>query len=187
MNYKTWEKQLKKSLHGLPKAEKASATEYYRELYGDKLEAGASEAEILQEFGSPTSCAARILEAAESSPQNSEKQDKAAYKPTGASAFYIVGMVFLSLTIIIPLGAAAFSVLCAFGAATLGCGIGALVGAIYVFVAPFLGEGVAITFVNIGAGFAICGVGILLTLFFGFLTKYAAIGTWKSLKFIYKR
>ncbi len=187
MNYKTWERQLKKALHGLPKAEKTSATEYYRELYGDKLEAGVSEAEILQEFGSPTNCAARILEAAESSPQSDEKQNKAACKSTGVSAFYIVGMAFLSLTIIIPLGAAAFSVLCAFGAATLGCGVGALGGIIYVFVAPFLGDGVAMAFVNIGAGFAICGAGILLALFFGFLTKYAAIGTWKFLKFIYKR
>ena len=61
MNKKEWERALLKNLKSLSRQERKEVLEYYREMYGDKLDAGFSEQEILREFGSPKDCAKKIL------------------------------------------------------------------------------------------------------------------------------
>ena len=50
MTYKEWEKKLSKYLKPLAQEERLSAVEYYREMYGDKLESGIPTEEILKDF-----------------------------------------------------------------------------------------------------------------------------------------
>ena len=43
MTQQEWEKKLKEYLTPLPQAEQEQIVEYYREMYGDRLDAGYSE------------------------------------------------------------------------------------------------------------------------------------------------
>ena len=56
-----WEKIFLDNLAAIPEAERFKMAEYYREIYGDKLEAGQTPDEVLAEFGDPKECAKRIL------------------------------------------------------------------------------------------------------------------------------
>ena len=62
MNKREWERRFLKGLKPLAGKERNEALEYYREIYGDKIDAGFSEEEILREFGKPEDCARKILE-----------------------------------------------------------------------------------------------------------------------------
>ena len=62
MTYRQWEKAFRKRLSRLPKEERERALGYYAELYGDKLDAGVSESEIVREFGDPKAAADKIIE-----------------------------------------------------------------------------------------------------------------------------
>ena len=53
MTYESWEKELVERLDILPKNEKEEIISYYREIYGDKLDAGESESKIVSAFGEP--------------------------------------------------------------------------------------------------------------------------------------
>lgn len=46
-------KGIQKAALRLPEEERERALGYYAELYGDKLDAGVSESEIVREFGDP--------------------------------------------------------------------------------------------------------------------------------------
>ena len=61
MSYREWESALMQALKGLPTAECIKITSYYREIYGDKLDAGITEEEIVAEFGDPVACAKKIM------------------------------------------------------------------------------------------------------------------------------
>ena len=61
MTYRQWEKAFRKRLSRLPGEERERALGYYAELYGDKLDAGVSESEIVREFGDPKAAADKIL------------------------------------------------------------------------------------------------------------------------------
>lgn len=56
-----WEKQLKKGISGLPKAEQQRVLDYYNELFADKIDAGLREQYIISEFGNPYDVANKIL------------------------------------------------------------------------------------------------------------------------------
>ena len=56
-----WERQLKKGISGLPKAEQQRVLEYYNELFADKIDAGLREQYIISEFGNPYDVANKIL------------------------------------------------------------------------------------------------------------------------------
>ena len=62
MTYRQWEKAFRKRLSRLPGEERERALGYYAELYGDKLDAGVSESEIVREFGDPKAAADKIIE-----------------------------------------------------------------------------------------------------------------------------
>ena len=180
MTYKEWEKKLSKYLKPLAQEERLSAVEYYREMYGDKLESGIPTEEILKEFGSPQACAERILnENGLSLPQKTE-----------SSVGWWVGMSFLTLILVLPLYASLFSIVISFGAVAFSGGASALAGGLYVVASPFLAIG-GMRFwgviAHMGMGFAALGVGLLLMIGFAYATKYVYKWTVKSLVFIYKR
>ena len=183
MTKKIWEKRLALHLTPLSKTERKQVMDYYREMYGDKKEAGFSETEILAEFGSPEECAARILaeENVELPPKRKQKQSP--------SPLAIVSIFFVSLIVVLPLTLVAFSLVITFFALTVSGVAVAVAGAIYAIGAPLLSIGslsAAGCFAHLGIGLALCGVGCLLFVAFEFLGKYLAIGTGKALTFLYK-
>ena len=183
MTQKNWEKRLARHLSALSKTERKQVIDYYREMYGDKAEAGFSEAEILAEFGSPEDCAAKIL-AGESVQPAPHKRERRKLSPAE-----IVGMFFLSLILILPLALTAFALIVTFFAVSVSGVAVAIAGGVYAIGAPLLSIGslsAAGCFAHLGVGLTLCGVGCLLFVAFEPLGKYLAIGTGKALKFLYK-
>ncbi len=183
MTQKNWEKQLARHLSALSKTERKQVIDYYREMYGDKREAGFSETEILAEFGSPEDCAAKIL-AGENAQPVLQKRERRKLSPAE-----IVGMFFLSLILILPLALTAFALIVTFFAVSVSGVAVAIAGGVYAIGAPLLSIGslsAAGCFAHLGIGIALCGVGCLLFIGFKFLGKHLAIGTGKALKFLYK-
>ena len=189
MTQKTWEKALLKQLNHLPRVERNAAIEYYREIYGDKLDAGYSEKEILQEFGSPEACAKRIL----SDDSNEFSERERIHAPSiskNHSIAGIIGLVFLTLILILPLASVALSLVVAFAAVSISGIVVALSGVILTIGSPFLAFiGTTLPAVISGMGMGICAIGIGAILFsaFFFGAKYLAIWSYKALKFIYVR
>lgn len=182
MTYKKWEKLLKKHLSPLSKEERDDALDYYYEIFSDKLEAGRLEEDIVQEFGNPETCALRILNETNKQPRHTRSNRKR------TTPWEIIGMFFLTLVLILPLAASAFSVAVAFGAAATSGLACILAGVLYIPLSFFLGfASFGAILANIGIGITSCGVGVFLYIGFGFVAKYTAIGSWKALKFIYKR
>ena len=183
MTEKHWEKQLTRHLSTLPKNERKQVIDYYREMYGDKKEAGFTEADILAEFGSPEECATRILAGgnAQSTPKKQTKRS--------ASPAAIVGMVFATLILIVPLAAMAFALIASFFAVSVSGAVVAIAGLIYAIGSPIFCIGslsAAGVVAHFSIGIASCGVGCLLFVAFKPLTKYLAIGTGKALKTLYQ-
>lgn len=182
MTYKEWEKKLINFLQPLPKEERLAAAEYYREMYGDKLESGSTPEEILQEFGEPSACAERILS------ENGMSLPKGKREQSSLASW--VGIFFLTILIIIPIYAVAFSIVLTFAAMVVGGAAIALAGAVYVVYSPFMaisGVGFPAVIAHMGMGFAAAGLGLLLFIAFIYLTKYSYKWTAKSLVLIYKR
>ena len=182
MTQKIWEKQLARQLADLPKPERKQVLDYYREMYGDKIEAGFSEEAILAEFGSPQQCAHKILASEGLVPAKVRRQSRR------TSPAAIVGIFFLTLIIILPLASTAFALIVTFFALSVSGIAVAIAGAIYAIGAPLLVMdtlAAAGILAHFGLGIATCGVGLLLFVAFKPLTKYLAIGTGKALAFIY--
>ena len=182
MTYKKWEKELLKVLKPLPKEERLAVIEYYKELYGDKLEAGITDEEIVKEFGSPSVCAERIL--------SENGLCLSANRAKGNSIGWWIAICILTPILILPVYVSLFSIILSFGAVTLSVGTSTLAGALYVVYSPFLAiEGLRFFDVisHMGIGFAVIGVCSLLTMAFGYLTKHTFKWTIKSLAYIYHR
>lgn len=85
MNKREWERRFLKGLKPLAGKERNEALEYYREIYGDKIDTGFSEEDILREFGEPEDCARKILEENGISVDHNAKKSRAqARKELGA-------------------------------------------------------------------------------------------------------
>ena len=204
-----WEKKFLDSLERLPEAERYRIAEYYREMYGDKLESGQTPDEVLAEFGNPKECAKRILQENESVTEVSQQESESlpepkmereiaqveVKQPVAKKRGYwtpatIVGMVFLTLLLIAPISSGVVAVIAALGAMVLVGGVLVLAGCLYVILAPFMcftGASVWAIIAHMGMGFALCGAGILVGIAFWFAVKYAVIGCWKALLWVYKR
>ena len=184
MNYKTWEKKLSRYLSPLPKTEREAAVEYYREMYGDKIDAGELPEAALSEFGSPRACAEKILKE-----NGKELSSVGAYMPNTIGA--IIGTFFLTVLLVLPLFASALAVVVSFGAIVVAGAASAFVGALYTAVAPIYLAIEGISFggilAHIGLGIAAVGVGALLFFAFFYITKYSFIYLIKGTVAIYKR
>lgn len=187
MNLKDWEKDLRKYLVELPKEERKQIIEYYREIYGDKLEEGYTGEEILEEFGSPKDCAKKILtDEGKTLPTVKNSKPLPSYSTAG-----IVGLVFFTLIIGLPVFAALSAIAISFAAVSFSGIATALAGVAFTFVSPFYYGFQGMSFGGIisymGVGIASIGVGILLCIGFYYATKYFLFATIKLFKLIYLR
>ena len=196
MTYKQWEAELLKNLVDIPDAETRAACEYYREIFGDKFDAGIEENKILEEFGSPKLCADRILsEKVEPVVSESEKPKAAVKERTKEPStkekisFSIskwVGIFFLVTLIIIPFASALVSVIAAFGAVAFTMAAMVVAGALGTIASPFtllLGYTGWGALGAAGTCLAVAGVGALLYPPFYFLTKYSIVSSLKLAKY----
>jgi uncharacterized membrane protein len=179
MTYQQWEKRLSRALKALPQEEREDLIAYYKELYGDKIEAGNSPEEILQEFGNPEICAEKILQ--ENGVQRRTRRMK-------KSIGWWIGMSLLTLLIILPVSVSIFSVVLSFAVTALACAAVAVVGLLYVIAAPIFANGMNVYAVlaHIGAGFITAGIASLLALGLAYATKSSFKWTIKSLIYIYR-
>lgn len=176
--YKKWKKQLQKYISPLSKEEANAVLEYYDELYSDKKEEGLTEENILLSFGEPQVCALRIL-------TDADKPFKAKHTP---SVVNYVGLFFLTVLLVLPLAAGAFSIVVSFVASAFACLICSFAGLILVPLSFFVGmDGAWAIVMLIGMGICAFGVCLLLAIGFWFVAKYTYIGSIKALKYIYKR
>ena len=184
MTYKAWEKELKRKLGALSSMECKRTLEYYREMRDDKLSQGASEEEILSEFGSPEACAEKILAENMRGGGSQENRDR----PKGKiSAAECVGIFFATVIFIIPLASVALALVVSCGAVCVsGAAIG-VAGIVYAVASPFLGAQGNALIASVGLGIASSGVGAILFVGFYYATKYTAIGSWNAIKAIYRR
>lgn len=209
MTYLIWEKQLLGYLKSQPETEKKQIVDYYREMYNDKVERGLSPDQVLSEFGDPKNCAAKILmePAVEEEAPEAPSKDKPKKKNSprinvdelitkGKDTFKrfsvgsVVGWFFITVLLLIPLGAVAISVVATFGAlAVSGFAMifGGVVGTIASPFGLFFGWSGALTLSAAGACVALAGVGAILAVVFSLLTKYSAIGLYKSVVYLTKR
>lgn len=203
MTYITWEKQLLGYLKNQTDEDKIQIVDYYREMYYDKVEQGISHEQILAEFGDPMNCANKILAEHASNNKKEEKvisKENIASKNASASASRAprkktvpigaaVGWFFITILLLIPLGAAAISVVVSFAAVAISGYAVILAGAIFAIVSPiglFLGWSGAQTIVSIGTGIAATGVGAILAVVFTLLTKYSALCLYKAVRTLIK-
>ena len=185
MSYREWESALMQALKGLPTAECIKITSYYREIYGDKLDAGITEEEIVAEFGDPAACAKKIML------ENTNEQNADTPTPTkpsstaGQKAKGIILAVLFTLFAGLPLAAVMVSVVVALGAICISGGAGVLGGLAYIFIGAFNASGMGIA---AHIGMAIGGMGVCGFLAIGgyYATKYTAIYCFKATKFIYR-
>ena len=200
MKYSEWESLLVENLQGLPTKECLKITDYYREIYSDKLDAGEGEEAILEEFGEPKLCAEKILAESASSDEETPSQNipsaqteplktpKNDTKQTNSiTVSHIVGVVLFSVFIGIPLAAIAISVIAAFGAACISCGAGVIAGLVYTVMGIFSGASVQGVVAHIGLGLGASGLCGLLAIGCYFTTKYLSIGCYQLFKIIYVR
>lgn len=179
MTYRQWEKTFKKRLSRLPKEERERALGYYAELYGDKLDAGVSESEIVREFGDAKDAADKII--AEYSESTSVQGKTAEQRTAGDTAARAAAAVLLFLFVGLPLLAVIFCLAVA-GAALFLSGFAViLAGVAYIVyflvqLCMFGGAGYA---AQIGIGLAAAGVGALLVPLFLYCTKWLFIACGK--------
>ena len=192
MTFREWEKQFKKALKGISTQEKQTALEYYRELYGDKIDAGCSPEDAVAQFGNPVDCAQNII--AENAPAN--KKDNSATivpkqknKVSTHSVSIIIGMVFLTLLLVIPVFAILLAVVASFGASAIVCAVCAVASLLLVIIYPVYlavyGAAWGAIVANIGMCLAAAGVCTVLAIALFFATKYMVIWSIKLFKRIY--
>lgn len=164
MNRSQWMKKLKKCLSPLSKEEKARIAEYYDEMYLDKQDAGATESQILREFGSPESAAERFLQ--------EYRGTQPAKKKNTVGRFFLAAVLFIFVGIPLLI---VFAALAVAGAAIFLSGFAAIAAGIAYFVyfvaqmCMYGGSGAYIA--HLGIGLAAVGVGCILVPLFLFLTK----------------
>ena len=183
MTYRKWERQLKKELSSLSRDEREDVLDYYYELFVDKLDAGEHEEKILQDFGSPETCALRILNETDRSPK------RIGFRIRPRTPEEIVALILLTVLIIIPVFSSVYAVIVSLGAVALAGVIISIAGVLYIPVCIFVGGFTAVGSVvaHVGMGICLFGVGILICIIFWILTKYLNNLCVKALKYVYKR
>lgn len=198
-----WESILLQHLKPLGDEERFQIAEYYREIYADKLEMGATPDAVLAEFGNPEECAQKILQEAGKDVETVDVEESKLVTPlveTTAEKPVVqksrrkwtpsitTGMVFLTLLVILPLAGSAVGVIASFAACAIAGGATSLAGGIYAVCSLFfggLGMETSGIFAHFGMGLAAIGVGFLMCVGFYYATKYTAIACWKALRWIY--
>ncbi len=187
MTYRQWEWEMKCLLRGFPRNEARSIIAYYQEIYGDKKEAGFSDSEILLEFGTPEECYEKIQN---ENPEIAQSCKIEKRQDIGLLALKIIGIIFLAVFVLIPLGSIVLGVVAIFAAACVGSGvlsIGGIVVAGWSMAMLISGATFASSMATFGMGIAMVGAGALFSVAFFLLTKYVAVVIYKCVTyFIYK-
>ena len=178
MKYRQWEKAFKKRLARLPEAERERALGYYAELYGDKLEAGMREEEIVRGFGDPKEAAERIAAEESCAPDRAGGARQATAGDTAARAF---AAVFLFLFAGLPLLAVIFALAVTAAALFISGFAMLLAGVAYVacFIVQLCIYGGAAYVAHVGIGLAAAGAGALLVPLFLYCAKWLFIACGK--------
>lgn len=192
MNKREWERRFLKGLKPLAGKERNEALEYYREIYGDKIDVGFSEEDILREFGEPERCAYRILlgeENTESATPTSAPHATKTRQRRTYSVAEIIGLVFVGLILFLPLACVALALILSFGAVCVSGVAVAIAGAVYVIGSPFLffANGSTAIAANVAIGITTIGVGLLLFVGFYYAMKWMAIAAYRGFSFIFYR
>ena len=189
MNYSEWESLLVKELKCLPTTECLKITDYYKEMYGDRLDAGMREEDILAEFGSPKSCAEKILaENAEEKETNNPVKTTSATTPPSTTSNTVKGVILAVLFTLfagLPLAAVMVSVVVSLGSICISGAAGVLGSLVYIFIGAFTSTGAGIA-AHIGMALAAIGVCGFLSIGGYYATKYTAIYSFKLMKVIYR-
>lgn len=209
MTYKEWESELLGYLKNLSEKEKNEAIEYYREMYGDKTDAGMSTENILKNFGTPRLAAARILMESANDSENKEEPEKttenklpkvknelsnlaqrAKKSVKGISVSKCVGWFFITVLVLIPIFAVVLSVIASLFAVTVAGGACALAGALVAIASPFafiFGYTGTAVLSLLSTSLCTAGVGALLFAAFLPITKYTVFACIKITKYTFKR
>ena len=185
MTYKVWERRLKQELKVLSKDERARVVEYYREMHDEMASYGRTDDSIIKELGSPESCARRTL--AESGYSVAQNNNGSSARKSGHSAAEIIGLIFFTALLLLPLAVVLFALVASLGAICIGGAAAGIGGIGYAIGYPILSGGGSAAIAGAGMGLAASGAGLLLFVGFFFATKYAAIGSIKLFKVIYTR
>ncbi len=182
MTYNEWEAQLERRLSAVSENEKAGILNYYREIYGDKLDAGLSDEEILAVFGTPDECAERI--------RKESLELFSAEKKKGLPVGRILGdaaiLIFVAApAVLLVLSALAALCTCVLGGATVS--LGGVVFCIYSIVMLFADAAANAVFVRLGLGLAMVGAGVLICVCFYFITRYAVVSLYKAGKYVFEK
>lgn len=210
MTRNQWFAELSRLLSVLPKEEAEKARDYYNELYADKQEAGASEEEILREFGRPYDVSREIISSfLQENPgyaipdydrgtgyaETQEKKENRPYSPpsrpapknTSSDDGNRVLWIILCIVFAIPVGCLYIAMAAlAFG---LWCGVFALIASgVFVPIVSIVTEPL-----SSGAILCVLGIGLILVavgIFFGtlveFIVKYMFKGVNTFLAFLKK-
>ncbi len=184
-----WESRLLEKLKPLGDDERFTIVEYYREMFADRVEAGATPDAVLEEFGEPEECARKILQEAGKDEDSAGVVGKKTRKQKWTPSI-IVGMSFLTLLLILPLAGGAVSVIAVLGACCITGGALVLGGGIYAVASLFFGlfgMEVGGIMMHCGMGIAAVGIGFLMCVGFYFATKYTVIACVKALRWVYGR
>lgn len=185
MTYREWEWELKCLLRKMPQKEGKEIIEYYKEIYGDKREAGFSDAEILMEFGTPEECAEKIKSENENEPLEEKNREPRRMISLPSTA---IGLLLITVLILIPLAALMLGVIVTFAAMCIGgaaVSIGGIAVIIWSIVQLISGIGFASSMALFGMGIAMIGIGTITAVVFLVLTKYTAQITYKCFMLIY--
>ena len=180
MTFGSWLNEIEARLSCVNENERAGILNYYRELYGDKSDAGLSDEAILSEFGTLDECIERIKQ---ESPELFENERTCV--PFKKIATHIALLLFVGL----PAALSALSALAALAVCTLG-GAGTCLGGvavvIYSIALLFGGAGANTVLIQFGIGLAMTGAGVMICIGFFFMTKYAIASLNKIVKYVYQ-
>ncbi len=176
MTTKKWLKEFESYLK-LKRAERKKIVEFYAEVIADKRESGQTDEEIVSSLGNPYDVAVKVMEESgitvikkgEVDKQKTVILDSVKKLPLWA----IITLAFFGVIIGIPLLAVVFSIvitcfaLCVSGfAIAISCGLASIVSLFIAIFNPAM-NGFAI----FGGMLVATGVGILMALTFGYLSK----------------
>ena len=196
MSFEQWKRSLRIALDALPEDEKDAILEYYKEMYADMADSGKTEEEIISELGSPEECARRTIEEGEYVSSNGVTPDTVLNSEGGSvkkgrfSVGGAIGVFIFSLIIMLPLFAAALSVVLSLGAVSVSGVVISFGGALVLLASPvtfFVSYSLGEILMIYGGGIAMVGIGGVIAIAFWYATKYSAKGVSAFFKMIYKR
>ena len=203
MTYREFERKLYSHLAGIDEKDKTAIIEYYEEIYLEKKELGIPESEIVDEFGPPEECAARMADgmaesdSMQTAPPREEKHgeeniatknEKATESATRVSLAEILGMVLFTLILVIPLASVLLSIVVSLGAVALSGAIVAIAGVLYALISPLhfiSGLTLLEVLMHLGIGLGLAGAGGVCFAILYPITKNSAILSYKLIKGIY--